>query len=377
MSVTVTPVSGRRELDSFIKLPFDLYRDDPNWVRPLLFLERQRFDPKTNPFLQHADAQLFLARRDGQTVGRISAQVDHEHNRYHSERMGFFGFFECEDDPDTARTLLDAAGGWLRERGMEAVRGPLSFSINQEAGLLIEGFDMPPMVVMAYSRPYYGRLIESAGYEKVQDLYAWRYDWTTVPSKAHRSMEELRRRPEITIRSANMSRFGEEMATILDVFNSTWSDNWGFVPVTPAEARHLWEELRRIADANLIIIVEVDEKAAGVIMALPDINEAIHELKGRLFPFGWAKLLWRLKVSHPKTGRLLLFGINKEYRTRRYAAMAYLLCDEIYRRSRDRGYEWAEFSWTLEENTAVNTMIRNVGCHKYKTYRIYEKPLSP
>ena len=377
MSVTVTPVSGRRDLDAFIKLPFNLYRNDPNWVPPLLFRERQRFDPKTNPFLQHADAQLFLAHHDGQTVGRISAQVDHEHNRFHEERTGFFGFFESEDDPDTARALLDAAGGWLRERGMEAVRGPLSFSINQEVGLLIEGFDMPPMVMMAYSRPYYGRLIESAGYEKVKDLYAWRYDSATVPAKAHRAVEELRRRPDITIRTVNKSRFEEEIATILDVFNSTWSDNWGFVPVTPAEARPLGDELRQIADTNLVIVVEVEGKTAGVILAVPNINEAIHDLNGRIFPFGWAKLLWRLKVSHIRTGRLMIFGIKEEYRTRRYLAMAYLLCDEIYRRAREGGYHWSEFSWTLEDNTAVSTMIRNVGCRKYKTYRIYEKPLLP
>jgi len=377
MSVTVTPVSGRRDLDAFIKLPFNLYRNDPNWVPPLLFRERQRFDPKSNPFLQHADAQLFLAHHDGQTVGRISAQVDHEHNRFHEERTGFFGFFESEDDPDTARALLDAAGGWLRERGMEAVRGPLSFSINQEVGLLIEGFDMPPMVMMAYSRSYYGRLIEGAGYEKVKDLYAWRYDSATVPAKAHRAVEELRRRPDITIRTVNKSRFEEEIATILDVFNSTWSDNWGFVPVTPAEARHLGEELRQIADTNLVIVVEVEGKTAGVILAVPNINEAIHDLNGRIFPFGWAKLLWRLKVSHIRTGRLMIFGIKEEYRTRRYLAMAYLLCDEIYRRAREGGYHWSEFSWTLEDNTAVSTMIRNVGCRKYKTYRIYEKPLLP
>ncbi len=375
MSVTVTPVSGRRDLDAFIKLPFNLYRNDPNWVPPLLIRERQRFDPKTNPFLQHADAQLFLAHHDGQTVGRISAQVDHEHNRFHEERTGFFGFFESEDDPDTARALLDAAAGWLRERGMEAVRGPLSFSINQEVGLLIEGFDMPPMVMMAYSRSYYGRLIEGAGYEKVKDLYAWRYDSATVPAKAHRAVEELRRRPDITIRTVNKSRFDEEIATILDVFNSTWSDNWGFVPVTPAEARHLAEELRQIADTNLVIVVEVEGKTAGVILAVPNINEAIHDLNGRIFPFGWAKLLWRLKVSHIRTGRLMIFGIKEEYRTRRYLAMAYLLCDEIYRRAREGGYRWSEFSWTLEDNTAVSTMIRNVGCRKYKTYRIYEKPL--
>ncbi|MCH7835318.1 MAG: hypothetical protein IH864_00450 [Chloroflexi bacterium] len=376
MSVTVTPVSGRRDLDAFIKLPFRLYGDDPNWVPPLLYLERKRFSPKTNPFLQHADAQLFLARHNGQVIGRISAQVDHEHNRFHEERTGFFGFFESVDDSEAARALFEAADSWLREQGMEAARGPLSFSINQEVGLLIEGFDMPPMIMMAYSRPYYGRLIEGAGFHKATDLYAWRYDTETVPPKARRAVEELRQRPEITIRSCDIRHFDEEIASLLDVFNSTWSENWGFVPVTPAEARHFAEELRQIADMNLIIIVEVEGKTAGVALAAPNINEAIHDLNGHLFPFGWAKLLWRLKVRGLNTGRLMIMGIKKEYRSRQYLAMAYLLCDAVYRAARDGGYRWAEFSWTLEDNNAINTMIRNVGCRKYKTYRIYEKPLT-
>ncbi|KKK86573.1 hypothetical protein LCGC14_2761900, partial [marine sediment metagenome] len=324
MSVTVTPVSGRRDLDAFIKLPFRLYREDPNWVPPLLYLERKRFNAKTNPFLQHADAQLFLAHRNGQVVGRISAQVDHEHNRFHEERTGFFGFFESEDEAETTRALFEAAEDWLRQHGMETARGPLSFSINQEVGLLIEGFDTPPMIMMPYSRPYYGRLIEGAGFQKAKDLYAWRWDWETVPPKAHRAVEELRQRPDITIRTGNKSRFDEEIATILEVFNSTWSGNWGFVPVTPAEAQHLAEELRPIVDTNLIIVVEVEGKTAGVILAVPNINEAIHDLNGRLFPFGWAKLLWRLKVSRIKTGRLMILGVKKKYRTRRYLAMAYL-----------------------------------------------------
>jgi hypothetical protein len=376
MSVTATPVSGRRDLDSFIKLPFRLYRDDPNWVPPLLYTERHRFDPKTNPFLQHADAQLFLARRNGQVVGRISAQVDHEHNRFHQERAGFFGFFESEDDTETARALFRAVEDWLKERGMETIRGPLSFSINQEVGLLVDGYDMPPMIMMPYSRPYYGRLIEGAGFSKATDVYAWRYDAETVPPKARRAVDELRQRPDITIRTGDMSRFDEEINTILDVFNSTWSGNWGFVPVTPAEASRMGKDLRMIADPNLAIIVEVKGDVAGVVLAVPNLNEAIRDLNGRLFPFGWAKLLWRLKVSRIKTGRLMILGVRKEYRTRRYLAMAYLLCDEVYRRSRERGFQWAEFSWTLEDNNAVNTIIRNVGCHVYKTYRIYEKLLS-
>jgi len=377
MSVTVASVSGRRDLDAFIKLPFGLYRDDPNWVPPLFYTERHRFNPKTNPFLQHADHQLFVARRNGQVVGRISAQVDNEHNRFHEERTGFFGFFESEDDPETARALFGAAEGWLKERGMDTARGPLSFSINQEVGLLVEGFDTPPMIMMAYSRPYYGRLIKGAGFEKAKDLFAWRYDTETVPPKARRAVDELRQRPDITIRTGDMSRFDEEISTILDVFNSTWSDNWGFVPVTPAEARRMGKDLRVIADPNLAIIVEVKGNVAGVVLAVPNLNEAIHDLNGHLFPLGWARLLWRLKVSRIKTGRLMILGVKKEYRTRRYLAMAYLLCDEVYRRARDGGYQWAEFSWTLEDNNAVNAIVRNVGCHVYKTYRIYEKPLSP
>jgi hypothetical protein len=260
---------------------------------------------------------------------------------------------------------------------MVAARGPLSFSINQEVGLLIDGFDTPPMIMTPHARPYYGRLIEGAGFDKVKDLYAWRYDTATVPPKARKAVDELRQRPDITVRTADIRHFDEEIATILEVFNSTWSGNWGFVPVTPAEAHHLGKEMRQIADTNLVVIVEVQGETAGVVLALPNINEAIHDLNGHLFPFGWAKLLWRLKVSHLKTGRLMILGVKKEFRTRRYLALVYLLCDEVYRHARDGGYRWAEFSWTLEDNGAVNTIIRNIGCRLYKTYRLYEKPLSP
>ncbi len=377
MSPTVAPVSGRRDLDAFINLPFRLYHGDPNWVPPLRYLERQRFNSKTNPFLQHADYRLFLARRNGDVVGRISAQVDHEHNRFHEERTGFFGFFEAEDDQETAIALLETADGWLRERGMEAARGPLSFSINQEVGLLIDGFDTPPMIMMPHSRPYYGRLIEGAGFSKVQDLFAWTYNLEAVPPKAHRAVESLRQRPEITVRSGDMSRFNEEIATILDVFNSAWSENWGFVPVTTAEADHFAKELRTIVDPDMLVVVEVEGNTAGVVLVVPDLNQAIRDLNGNLFPFGWARLLWRIKVSKIKAGRLMILGVKKEYRSRQYLAMAYLLCDEIYHRARDGGYRRAEFSWTLEDNTAVNTIIRNIGVAQYKTYRLYEKPLTP
>jgi hypothetical protein len=373
--VTVTPVAGKHDLDAFIKLPWRLYKGNPNWTPPLLRLQAELFSPKHNPFFEHADVQLFLARRGDQVVGRISGQIDHEHNRYHNERTGFFGFFESEDDPAVAAGLLDAAEEWLRHRAMERVRGPLNFSINGEVGFVVEGFDSPPQILMPYTQRYYLALVEALGYAKVQDLYAWRWGLQPVPEGPARSVRELRSRPEVTVRRANIRRFNQEVRTILDLFNEAWSENWGFVPATKAEAKQMAKDLRLIVDPSIVPFVEIDGKPAGVALAVPNLNEAIHDLDGRLFPFGFLKLLWRLKVRRVKSGRMLLLGVKKEYRTRRYAGLAYLLCDEIYRGGVERGYKWAEFGWTLEDNHLINALIRKTGCQQYKTYRIYEKAL--
>ncbi len=375
--MTVTPVAGRADLDAFIRLPWRIYEGNPNWVPPLLRLQHELFDPKRNAFYQHADVQLFLARRDGEVVGRLSAHIDREHNRYHSERTGFFGFFECVNDPDAARALLAAAESWLRERGMDRVRGPLSFSINSEVGLLVDGFDSPPLILMPYSQPYYLELLERCGYAKAKDLYAWRWGNQPVPAGAPARMaKELRERPEVRVRRADKGRFKEEVRTILDLYNDAWSENWGYVPATEAEAEQMARELKFIVDPDIVPLVEINGKPAGVAMAVPNVNEAIHDLNGHLFPFGFIKLLWRLKVRRVKTGRLLLLGVKKEFRTRQYAGLGYLLCDEIYRGATERGYKWAEFSWTLEDNGLVNSLATKVGATHYKTYRIYEKALA-
>jgi len=337
--------------------------------------QRELLSPKHNPFFQHADVCLFLARRNGDVVGRISAQIDHEHNRYHDERTGFFGFFESENDPAVASALLSAAEEWLRARGMERIRGPLNFSINGEVGFLADGFDSAPQVLMPYTQPYYLDLLEAFGYTKVQDLFAWRWESQPVPEGPARMVRELRSRPEVRVRIANMKRFDAEVRTILDLYNEAWSENWGFVPATEAEARQMSRDLKLLADPHLVPFVEIDGRPAGVALAVPNLNEAIHDLNGKLFPFGFIKLFWRLKVRRVRTGRLLLLGIRKEYRTRRYAGLAYLLCDEIYHQAHKRGYQWAEFSWTLEENRLINSLITKIGCTHYKTYRIYEKRL--
>ncbi len=376
MAATISPVDGKQDLEAFLRLPWRLYAGDRNWVPPLLRIQREQFSPRHNPFFQHADVRLFLARRDGQVVGRVSAQIDHEHNRYHQERTGFFGFFEAENDPALARALLTAAEEWLREKGMERVRGPLSFSINGEVGLLVDGFDSPSMILMPYSPPYYLDLLQHCGYKKGKDLFAWRWQSQPVPEGPARMVKELRQRPEVKVRIADMRRFDEEVGIILDLFNNAWSDNWGFVPPTEAEAKEMARSLRLIADPHIVPFVEIDGVPAGVALALPNLNEAIHDLNGRLFPFGFLKLLWRLKVRGLKTGRLLLLGVKKDFRTRQYAGLAYLLCDEIYHQATKRGYQWAEFSWTLEENTLINSLITKVGAERYKRYRVYEKVLA-
>lgn len=338
-------------------------------------MQREMFSPKHNAFYQHADVQLFLARRRDEIVGRVSAQIDHEHNNFHNERTGFFGFFESEHDSELAAALLGAAEHWLRERGIDRIRGPLNFSINGEVGMLVDAFDQPPVMLMPYNPPYYLDLMQQCAYDSVKDVYAWKWAGQPPKGSAARIVEELRSRPEVTIRRADMSRFDEEVRTILDLYNDAWSENWGYVAATDAEAEQLAKDVKMLADPEIIPIVEVDGVPVGVALALPNLNEAIADLNGRLFPFGFAKLLWRLWRKRFKTGRLLLLGIKKEFRTRKYVGLAYLLCDEIYKGATERGYDWAEFSWTLQDNHLINSLITKVGARHYKTYRLFEKAL--
>ncbi|MEX0682288.1 MAG: hypothetical protein WD904_06265 [Dehalococcoidia bacterium] len=372
----VAPVESKKDLDAFIRLPWRIYHGNPYWVPPLLYTEHHRFSPNKNPFYLHADVQLFLARRAGEIVGRITAHIDREHNRYHNEQTGFFGFFECHDDPETATALLTTAEHWLRDRGMDSIRGPLNFSVNGEVGFLVEGFDSSPQPLMAYTPEYYLRLVETSGYVKAKDIYAWTWETLPVPEGAPRRMvAELRSRPEVSVRRARMKDFDSEVRTVLNLYNDAWSENWGFVPATDAEAAQMSADLKLVVDTDIIPVVEVNGVPAGMALALPDVNWALKPLNGHILPFGWLRFLWRLKIRRPKSGRLLLLGIKKEFRSRQYAGLAYLLCDELYRGAKERGYEWAEFGWTLEDNGPINSLIKKIGAKRYKTYRIYEKSL--
>jgi hypothetical protein len=374
IEIRETPIGGKTT--DFLDVVDYIYRDDPNFVRPLDIDMKQRLSKK-NPFFRHAEGVLFTAHRNGWCVGRTSAQIDREHNDRYKDDAGFFGFFDTIDDEEVAQALIDHASAWLKARGMKKMRGPFSLSINEEMGCLVEGFDTPPMILMPHHRPYQGGLIEKAGLPKLKDAYAWRYVVGDVPERTKKAHDEIEALPEVKSRHVDMKNFDAEVRTIMDVFNDAWSDNWGFVPYTEAELHKLAEDLRMIIVPDLTYICEVDGEAAAVAVALPNVNELIHDLKGSLFPLGLPKLLWRLKVVGPKTARLAILGIRKKHRNqRKYAGLSIYLYAKMNRVGRDLGIQWGELSWTLEDNGPVNVAIKMMGGKIYKKYRLYEKTLA-
>ncbi len=374
IEIRETPIGGKTA--DFLDVVDYIYRGDPNFVRPLDLDMKQRLSKK-NPFFRHAEGVLFTAHRNGWCVGRTSAQIDREHIDRYKDDAGFFGFFDTIDDEEVAQALIDAASAWLKARGMKKMRGPFSLSINEEMGCLVEGFDTPPMILMPHHRPYQGGLIEKAGLPKLKDAYAWRYVVGEVPERAKKAHDEIEGFPEVKSRHVDMKNFDAEVRTIMDVFNDAWSDNWGFVPYTEAELHKLAEDLRMIIMPDLTYICEVDGESAAVAVALPNVNELIHDLGGSLFPLGLPKLLWRLKVVGPKTARLAILGIRKKYRNqRKYAGLSTYLYTKMNRVGRDLGIQWGELSWTLEDNGPVNVAIRFMGGKIYKKYRLYEKSLA-
>lgn len=374
IEIRETPIGGKT--DDFLDVVDYIYRGDPNFVRPLDMDMKQRLSKK-NPFFRHAEGVLFTAHRNGWCVGRVSAQIDREHNERYKDDAGFFGFFDTIDDEEVAQSLLDAAGSWLRARGMKRMRGPFSLSINEEMGCLVDGFDTPPMILMPHHRPYQGTLIEKAGLPKLKDAFAWRYVVGDVPERARKAHDEIEALPEVKSRHVDMKNLDAEVRTIMDIFNDAWSDNWGFVPYTEPELQKLAEDLRMIAVPDLTYITEIDGEPAAFAVALPNVNELIRDMKGRLFPTGLPKLLWRLKVVGPKTARLALLGIRKQHRgVRKYAGLSTYLYTKLNRVGRDLGIQWGELSWTLEDNAPVNVGIRFMGGKVYKKYRLYEKALA-
>ena len=373
--VEIVPVEGRALLNRFIRLPGRLHRGDPNYVAPL-HLERRDALTAKNPFFSHAEVQFWLARRDGRDVGRISAQVDRQALALRPDAPGLFGMIAAEDDPEVFQALVETAAAWLRARGMRRMQGPFNLNINEETGLLVDGFDTPPMLLMGHDLPYVGKRLEALGFAKAKDVIAYLYDVTVdLPASARRLLD----RPlpaEVAVRRLDLKRYHDEVRTITAIFNDAWADNWGFVPLSEAETEHLAKSLKPLLDPRLVSIVSLRGEPVGFLVCLPNLNEAIRDLGGRLLPFGWAKLLWRLKVRGVKTARVPLMGIRRAAQQGIIGKLLpFLLMDAVRRDAAGMGFERVELSWILEDNWPMRHINESLGGVAYKTYRVYERAL--
>ena len=386
---TASP-SSRRTEDSIelVELPFGeqsqrfidvarrIYRDDPSFVAPLDMDMKDRLNPKKNPFFEHAEGVVFLAVKNGVDVGRATAQIDREHIKKYDDAVGFFGFLDTFDDPAVAKKLLDACAAWLKKKGMKKMRGPMSLCINEEIGCLIEGFDTPPMILMPHHRSYQGALIEQAGLTKEKDVLAWKYQVSEVPVRAKKAHDDIMSMPNVKIRQIDMKNIEREIHVVMDIFNETWADNWGSVPATESELKKMAADMKMILIPDLALIAEVDGEPAAVSIALPNINELIKDLDGKLFPLGLPKLLWRLKVKGPQSARLIILGIRKKFRVqKKFGGMSAALYVEMNERGKKLGITHGELSWTLEDNHPVNLGIKMMGGKVYKKYRVYCRDL--
>ncbi|HEX4620896.1 MAG TPA: N-acetyltransferase [Myxococcaceae bacterium] len=371
--LTLVPVSTAADRDAFVKFPYALYKDDPNWVPPLLLERKDFINPRKNPWFEFGTVQLYLARRGGKVIGRIAAVDDPHYNAFHGTQLGFFGMFECIDDPGVARALFDAAALWCKARGFREFIGPVNFSTNYECSVLVDGFDSPPVLLMAYNPSYYPGLYEACGFAKAHDLWAWEIDTSKPPpEKVRRVAEKVRQREGLVIRAARMEDFDNEARRIKALYNEAWEKNWGFVPMTEREFDQVARDMKPMIRPELVLIAEVQGEPVAFAMTVPNANEAIRAANGRLFRYGLPIGLVKLALAQRKIQRvrLVILGVKQKYRKRGIDAVLYL---DTLLTSAKLGYPLGEISWTLESNDMVNRSIELMGGRKYKTYRIYQR----
>ncbi len=375
--VTIRPVITRKDRHAFLDVPFLLYRNDPNWVAPLYFERFEHLDSKRNPYFQHADVQLFLAEQGGKPVGRISAQIDRLRLARYGDATGQFGFLEAPDDAQIFQSLFDAASRWLSERGMARVQGPFNFSINDEMGLLVDGFDTPPSMLMGHALPYYRQRFEALGLVKAKDVIAYEIDAKLeLPSTMRSVFARALASPDIVIRPFDKKHLTRDLDIVMSIFNDAWSDNWGFVPFTREEIKALGNNLKMLVANEFIAIALYRGEPAAMAVTLPNINSWIAGLNGRLLPFGWAKLAWHLLAKQPESVRMPLMGVRKKYqKSLTGSALAFGVIEKLLRYHLARGAKRGELSWVLEDNLPMRRIIEAMGAKPYKTYRIYEKAL--
>jgi GNAT superfamily N-acetyltransferase len=358
------------DITKFIKVPFAIYRDDPNWVPPLIADRQAYFDRVEHPFYRTAKVRFFLARRRGELVGRIATCINYIHNEYHMEKTGFFGFFDVVDDYEVAEVLLKVALITIKAEKMTQMIGPASFSTNYEVGMLVEGYDSPPVIMMTYNKPYYNNFVERFGLKKVKDLLAFRIDTASpIDPRLIRVAERVREKENIRLRTLRMKEFDEEVSLIHRIYNSAWSRNWGFIPMSDDEFRHMCKDLKQIVDPEMVFIAEVDGRPVGFSLALPNFNQVLTHAHGRLFPTGLLKILWYAKVKKViDSVRIITLGIIPEYQKRGIDTLMYL---ETFTKGPTLGYMWGEMSWILEDNVAMVRASEHLGAGVYKKYRMY------
>ncbi|HXI87834.1 MAG TPA: hypothetical protein VNH64_10275, partial [Parvularculaceae bacterium] len=374
----IKPVETAQDRKAFIGAAAPAYADDPLYVPPLELDIGSRIDPKANPGLKNAPHQLWIAYKDGAPAGRISAIVNPAHLSLYKDDAAHFGFLEATDDAAVFAALFAAAEDWARRRGMKKLAGPYSFSVNEEIGLLVDGFDRPPYVMMPHGRPYYQTRVEALGYAKARDVHAlsWVNRRDFIPERRQQFVDKQIANPKVEIRTLNMRDFAGDIRRVVDIYNDAWSGNWGFIPFTEEQAKHMASELRPIIEKHNVVLCYYDGEPAAFALVLPNINEAIGDMNGKLLPFNWAKLLWRLKVKGLTTARMPLMGIRKKFQRKPVGtAFAYKMIQITNDANMDRGLADSELSWILETNTSMLSMLIDMGAKIYKTYRIYEKPL--
>ncbi len=371
--IQVKPVVSKKDLNEFIMLPYRLYKDDPTWVPPLISDQKKFFNPKKNPYYLHSEVMLFLAEQDGRTVGRISAQTNTQHNKEHNDNIGFFGCFECEKNHIAASALFDAAYEWNRYRGKTSMRGPMNFSVNHDCGLLVDGFQYPPYVMMVYNHAYYQELYEAWGLKKTMDMYAYYCYKDKMPERLDRVAALIEKRTRCKIRSLarDKKEMKKDIETVFQIYTKAWEYNWGNVPMTEAEFDHIVSELLPIADPDMVFIAEIDGKPAGFSLGLPNYNEVLKVMKGRVNPITLVKaMIAKRKIS---SARVVTMGVIKEFQNRGIDSLFYYYS---YKNGLPKGLVHGEFSWVLENNTMMIRVAEMLDAEIHKTYRIYDKEIS-
>ena len=378
-TIDVVKADTPKEEAAFLDLPYRLYKYEPSWRAPLRFERKEQLSPKKNPALHHITRQLFLAKRGNDVVGRIAAFVNQAHQKHHADKAGHFGYFDCEADVLTGTALLAAAQDWLVLQGCEKMIGPAQWSVNEECGLLIDGFDTPPVVMMPYGRPDYQSMVKTAGLTKAIDMYAYQADLNAGyprPKQTQMMVRLAERDPDIIVRPMRNTNFMDEVQLVMDIFNDAWSENWGFVPFSQDQIEHMAKEIRPLMFKEGLWVGEIKGEPVAYIWMIPDLNEAVDGLDGKLLPFGWATLVNRLKIKGVKQARIPLMGLRKEWHnTRKGLAIVAQLCETVFEAGRKKGFTHCELSWILEDNAGMIRICEQASAKAYKTYRMYEKAL--